>query len=84
MTLQEKSFLFILSEISGKPFKGISKYDIEEEYDYALKDLQRDGYIEKRSDALPEAVSLSEKFKIIERGKMKLRLLREKWDEERN
>ncbi len=83
MNIREKTALFILNEKSGGKFKEIDKHDIRDEYPYVLKELVQDGYLDVQYSTNEQGEQSVSAHALSDRGKMRLRMLMEKWEEER-
>ncbi len=82
MNIREKAALFILCEQSAQPFRDIDKRDVRDEYPYMLKELVQDGYLDAIYETDAEGTKTLKGYQLSDRGKMKKRLLMEKWEEE--
>ena len=83
MNIREKCHLFILTEMSGQAAKGINRNDVDAEYKYALKELTSDGYLNEEYLVDDKGENQLKGYQMSDRGRMRCRMLLEKWEEER-
>ncbi len=83
MNISEKTALYILNDCSKGSFRAIDRRDIADEYPYVLKELVRDGYLEVHKEANDAGETIVSGHYLTERGRMRLRMLIDKWEEER-
>ncbi len=82
MNLREKTALYILNEKSGGKFREIDRRDIADEYPYTLKELVQDGYLDVQAHVDEQGNHVVDGHSVSDRGRMRLRMLLEKWEEE--